>query len=290
MRLAYVILHYMAGEDTIECAESILKVSENSNHNVLIIIVDNGSTNHSIDKINEAFGQSSSVVILRSEKNLGFARGNNLGFTYAKKIFKADFIVQLNNDTIISQSDFNDVIIRKYEETNYDVLGPDIVTADGYHQNPGRKQFWTLRELSWFRFKKRIRILLSYLYIDSLLEKGIKQVKEIYRKDTLVGDVKDTILHGACLIFSPKYINRFNGLCGDTFLYFEEDILKMQADYYGLIMLYSSELSIYHKEDVATNFVLTSFRSRERRKYRLLIESSKVYSKIKAGYIKNIKH
>ena len=42
MNIVYVILHYMAGKDTIECAESILESSKNSEHKVTVVIVDNG--------------------------------------------------------------------------------------------------------------------------------------------------------------------------------------------------------------------------------------------------------
>ena len=61
----------------------------------------------------------------------------------------------------------------------------------------------------------------------------------------------------------------------------EEDILKLYADYYGFLMLYSSELQIHHKEDAATNMVELPSEEKIRRKYRLLIESSKIYSNLK---------
>ena len=109
---------------------------------------------------------------------------------------------------------------------------------------------------------------------------------EIYRAETLQGDIERTILHGACLIFSPDYIKRFEGLHDETFLYMEEDILKLYADYYGFLMLYSSDLQIYHKEDAATNMAEISDREKVRRKDRLLIDSSKIYSRLKKRMIR----
>lgn len=285
MKIAYIILHYMAGKDTIECAESVMNATKSSEYETLVIIVDNGSTNNSYSEIKKRFENNNKVVVLHSEENLGFARGNNLGFRYAKEQYQTDFIVQINNDTIINQKNFNEVLVRKYKEKQYAVLGPDIVTADGYHQNPGNKQSWKLKELFFFRLKKRVRIILNYLHMDSIALKAIESVKEIYRKEILQGDVENTILHGACFIFSPQFIERFDGMCDETFLYWEEDILKLQADFYGFLMLYSSELNIFHKEDIATNMVEGTINEKVRRKYKRLIASSKVYSKLKKKMI-----
>lgn len=281
MTVAYVILHYLAGKDTLECAASILEETAASTHKTHIVIVDNGSTNDSYGQIRDAYADHPQVTLLHSDENLGFAQGNNLGFRYAKYDLKADFIVMLNNDTVLSQKDFNEVLVRKFKETGYGVLGPDIVTADGYHQNPGSKQSWSLLELWIDRMKKRVRIALSYLRMDAAVSRTITSVKEVYRTETLDEDVFHTILHGACLIFSPIYIEQFDGLHDETFLYMEEDILKLYADHYGFLMLYTPELSVFHKEDAATNMLSGSMDEKARRKYRRLIESSQIYSRLK---------
>lgn len=281
MNIVYVILHYMAGQDTVECVESIIKASTESEHNISIVVVDNGSTNDSYEFLKKELENNDKVMLLHSDDNLGFAKGNNIGFRYAKHQLKADFIVMLNNDTILSQTDFNEVLVHKYEEKKYAVLGPDIVTDDGYHQNPGNKQSWSLKELTIFRLKKRIRLILSHIGLDSSLGEVLAKNKEVYRSEALQEDRENTILHGACLIFSSKYIEQFEGLNEGTFLYMEEDILKLYADYYGFLMLYSNELRIFHKEDVATNMVKGNSNQHIRRKYRFMIESSLVYSKLK---------
>lgn len=284
MKIAYLILHYMAGADTIECIDSILKATEYSKYETNIIVVDNGSTNDSFQQISNKFKDNKKIKLIHSDINLGFAKGNNLGYRYAKYELNADFIVQLNNDTIISQIDFNEVLVNKFYEKRYAVLGPDIVTADGYHQNPGKKQCWSKSELSIYRIKKRIRLYLSYLYLDEYISSFINNVKVIYSTTTINGDIENTILHGACLIFSPLFINRFDGLYDKTFLYWEEDILKLQSDYLKFKMLYTSDLQIYHKEDVATNMIAINNRDKNIKKYRLLIESSKVYSNLLKCY------
>ena len=281
MKLAYVILHYLAVKDTIECVTSIIENIDITENQLEIIVVDNGSPCEQYSELEKLLNKYSGIHLLRSDDNLGFARGNNIGFNYAKHKLKADFIILLNNDTVIKQKDFSDVIVRKYREYNYSVLGPDIITADGFHQNPGSKQEWTVKELNFFILKKRIRLVLSYCHLDGLADKFKKHDKEIYRPNAIEGDVKNTILHGACLIFSPQYIERFDGLNDQTFLYMEEDVLKLYSDFYGFLMLYSSDLSVFHKEDVATNLIRSTNEERVRLKSRRLIDSAKVYKSLK---------
>lgn len=286
MNIVYVILHYMAGQDTVECIESILEATKESVHKTSIVVVDNGSTNDSYNLIQEKFNNNDKVILLQSKENLGFAKGNNIGFRYAKYDLKADFIVMLNNDTILSQKDFNEVLVRKYEEKQYAVLGPDIVTADGCHQNPGSKQSWSLQELKKDRLKKRIRLVLTYVGLDASLGNALAKNKTVYRKETLQEERENTILHGACMIFSKEYISQFDGLNDETFLYMEEDILKLYADYYGFLMLYTPELTISHKEDAATDMIVKSENKKNRWKYKQLIKSSKVYSKLMHNMVK----
>lgn len=281
VRIAYIILHYMAGKDTVECVESILTATRNSIHETLVIIVDNGSTNNSLDDIKNLYSSNENIKILHSEKNLGFAKGNNIGFSYAKKKYRANFIIQLNNDTIIDQSNFNEIVIEKYYSTNYAVLGPDIITADGFHQNPLQEHKWTKRTLRIARLKKRIRIIFFYFHLNSIVKMLQKQKVQIYRKEKIEHDVKNTMLHGACLIFSPKYIDRFEGLDPRTFLYMEEDILKLYMDHYGMLMVYSGELVVYHKEDVSTNQANMDERVRLIWSDKNIIASSKIYEQIK---------
>lgn len=285
MKIVYLILHYLAGMDTIECVESILQATNESEHENIVLVVDNGSENSSYTDLKMKFKDENRVVLLRNSENLGFARGNNVGFVYAKNELKADFIVQLNNDTIINQKDFSEILVNKFHETGYSVLGPDILTADGFHQNPGDKQFWTFSELLVFRIKRKIENLLYYFKLGQLRNKIVKVKGDVYRKNKLEKEKTHTILHGACLIFSPLYIRKFNGMCDKTFLYWEEDILKLYADFYGFLMLYSPQLEIYHKEDAATNMQDSIISKREIRKNRYIIQSLDIYCKEKIKFI-----
>ena len=66
------------------------------------MIVDNGSSNNSGKLIDSKYKDMSNIHVILLKDNLGFAKGNNIGFQYAKKELNCDFICMLNNDTILS--------------------------------------------------------------------------------------------------------------------------------------------------------------------------------------------
>ena len=111
-KIAFVILHFKTIEDTCRCVESIYQVNY---ENKGIVIVDNGSCDGSREEIQKRY-ENSTCHILISKKNRGFTKGNNIGFRYAKKILKADFIVLLNNDTYLEQPEFANILVEKYLE------------------------------------------------------------------------------------------------------------------------------------------------------------------------------
>lgn len=94
MKTSVVVLHFNSNKDTFECLESLEKVRVP----IEITIIDNGSTEESINEIEKKFTK---VKIIRNKKNLGFAGGNNVGIRYALRN-QSDNILLLNNDTVIS--------------------------------------------------------------------------------------------------------------------------------------------------------------------------------------------
>jgi len=89
-----VVLNWNGAEETIACLESLASVVVKGHK---LLVVDNGSTDGSSEKIRKAFP---AVEQLRLPVNLGYGGGNNAGFRRVQEL-QAEFVIFLNNDTIV---------------------------------------------------------------------------------------------------------------------------------------------------------------------------------------------
>lgn len=257
-KIAYVILHYLTADETIACIDSLL--SHALAEQDAIIIVDNHSGNGSIEQVERHFAAQNCLHVLKLDQNLGFARGNNAGFQYAKQQLQADFIVLLNNDTEINQPNFRDQLLESYRQDPFDVLGPDIVTLDGQHQNPkalaGYNTAALNQKIARVRrdlFLNRTRLYQLLIWLDRRKSSARPEKGEGGRPATPPpAKARNVVLHGSCLIFAPDYVRRYNGLFSQTFLYCEEEILWQIAQVEKLRLVYQPALQILHKEDRST--------------------------------------
>lgn len=133
-RYGFVILHYMAYDMTVHCADMLLE--NYGDKDIRIVIVDNASPNGSGKNLAAYYKEQTAVTVLFSRENVGFARGNNAGYSCLRD--SCDYIIIMNNDVLIQQSDFLKKIHDLYLRERYAVLGPDIYSPHGIrkHQNP----------------------------------------------------------------------------------------------------------------------------------------------------------
>lgn len=97
--LAIVLVNYNGLNDSLECIKSLL----NSDSPLKIVFVDNASKENEAEIVESSYPM---VKTIRSDVNLGFAGGNNLGITWAlNNNYK--YIALLNNDTIVRPDTFD---------------------------------------------------------------------------------------------------------------------------------------------------------------------------------------
>ncbi len=94
-KVSIILLNWNGKKDTLECLASLQKLTY---PNYEILIVDNGSSDDSIASFQKEFP---SLPIIQTFSNLGYAGGNNVGVDHALER-GADYILLLNNDTIVS--------------------------------------------------------------------------------------------------------------------------------------------------------------------------------------------
>ena len=144
-RFAFVILHYQNVDETLKCIASIEQRFDIEDN--LIIVVDNGSGNGTGEFLRQKYANNKYVHIILNSENLGFARGNNVGFQYAKNQ-GSDFICVINSDTYLITDDFGRSIIQDYELYKFYVLGPNIIAPnEEFRSNPKGNQVLTYPEI-----------------------------------------------------------------------------------------------------------------------------------------------
>ena len=123
--VCFVILHYMALDETTACVESIRGNVEGEKK---IIVVDNCSPNGSIADLERIYADAPDVRVMETGSNLGFARGNNFGYKAAVSDYDPDFVVVMNNDMEIRQKDF----IRQMEKRSHRLISlfPSVMHKD----------------------------------------------------------------------------------------------------------------------------------------------------------------
>lgn len=126
-KVSIILLNLNAYKDTSECLGSLAEVRY---PNFEVIVVDNGSTDDSSERLQNEFP---CIKALRSEENVGFAEGNNLGIRQALED-GADYVLLLNNDTVVDPDFLTHLIKMGEANPRIGVLGPKIF----YFSDPAR--------------------------------------------------------------------------------------------------------------------------------------------------------
>lgn len=216
-RVAIIVLNWNNYDDTKECLNSLNKITY---PNYEVIVVDNGSTDGSGEKLKREFSQH---VVLQNEKNLGFTGGNNVGMKYSLE-HNADYVLLLNDDTVVDR-DFLEPLVKVAEShESIGIVGPKV-----YYMDPpnlinfagGTVNLWTGK----------------VLHIgDKEIDKG--QYDEVKEIDYQVG----------CAILIKKEVIENIGFLDDIFfILWEETDYCYRAKKYGYKVLHVPESKIWHK-------------------------------------------
>lgn len=126
MDVSIIIVNYNTFRLTCQCIESIVERSEGFSYE--IILVDNCSTEVDAGEFKKRFPE---IVLISSDQNVGFAKGNNLGIREAK----GKYILLLNSDTVLKN---NAILLCKAHWDNYPhtaVVSARLEYADGTVQH-----------------------------------------------------------------------------------------------------------------------------------------------------------
>lgn len=220
--VAIILVNYNGSDDTIDCIKSL---SEMRDIDYKIIVVDNCSTDNSLDKL-EKLRKKYKFTLLQTNDNNGFAAGNNLGIEYAEN---ADYYLLLNNDTIV-ESDF----LKKL--------------TDEFARNP--KCGATISKILYYSQPDTI------WYAGGSFNKISARCEHYhFNEKNFISDKspqKVTFASGCCLCISKQIIEKV-GLLNEAFFLYEEDVdycyRILEA---GFDIVYIPDSVIYHKVSAST--------------------------------------
>lgn len=116
--LSIIIVTFNNIQYTKACINSIVFNNDYSNYEV--IIVDNNSTDGTKQYLLEVKKRYKNFFVVLNDKNKGFAGGNNDGLSKAK----GEYIVLLNNDTIVTKTCFSAMVNILSSEKSIGMIGP----------------------------------------------------------------------------------------------------------------------------------------------------------------------
>lgn len=223
-KVAIIVLNWNGWPDTIECLASLLPLQH---ADYQIIVVDNGSTDDSVSKIKAWTREKTSITLIETGKNLGYAGGNNVGLRFAlARSF--DYFWILNNDTVVEPDALHYLVERMRARPDVGLCGPTILY---YHD---RKRIWALGGAynKWFAEGRHLENNKSF---------DRSRIDKYYQLERKVD-----YLVGASLLVSRAFLQNVGLMCEDYFLFFEELDWAIRArGRYRLAL--APQAVVYHK-------------------------------------------
>ena len=121
--VSIIVVTHNNQDDIIDCINSVLHQDYPSFE---VIIVDNASTDKTVERIQENFGNNEIVRLMNSQENTGYAHGNNLGFQQSK----GEMIVILNPDLTVDKAWLAALVDCYCRRENAGIVGSTILLFD----------------------------------------------------------------------------------------------------------------------------------------------------------------
>lgn len=276
--IAFVILHYQNIDVTIESVDTLGRIHHIDNHH--IVVVDNASPNNSGETLEEMYAERPNIHILRTERNGGFAYGNNIGYQYARNVLHAQIIVAMNSDVDIVDREFADRLLSYAEQhTDVSIVAPDIIIRNGFHQNPYMYRPIESRRQRLIILRKQIGWLLYSLPILGRVLINRESIRRYQpnKRDKIDQTVVNCVPHGACVIYLPEWTRTEElAFVEGTFLFVEEELLYDYCMSKHHQINYEPMFEVHHMEDASQDAVNVDALQKKRLQIQNEIQSRKL--------------
>ena len=221
--VSIIIINYNGKELTLNCLKSIYDKLKGVEYE--IILVDNASSDDSVEVIEKSYPQ---VSIIKNDDNLGFSKANNQGI----KIAKGDYILLLNNDTLLKEGDFDTLLTYISDKADVGIVGCRINNPDGSLQ------------LSCYKFPSMWEMFTHYTFLTRLFPDS--KLFGDYRNWTHNAIKEVDFVIGAFFLMKRAVIEEIGMLDENFFLNAEESEYCLRAKKAGFKTVFHPGYEIVH--------------------------------------------
>lgn len=220
-RVSIVTVNFNQPKVTEDLLKSLKEV--NTYPNLEVIVVDNGSKENCVPDWEKRYKD---VTFIRSERNTGFAGGNNIGLSKAT----GDYYFLINNDTEVTADLVAKLVGTLEKNPNIGIVSPKI----HYFDQPGMLQYAGYTQMNYYTARNAC----------------IGQFEEDRGQfDSLTGVTG--YAHGAAMMLSKAAVEKAGFMAENYFLYYEELDWCERIRRAGYEIHVNLQALIYHKESVS---------------------------------------
>lgn len=220
-RTSIITVNYHQTDLTVDLLRSLANTV--NKELVEVIVVDNGSPDNREMIYQTAYP---GLTYIRSERNLGFAGGNNLGIRHAS----GDYLLFLNNDTEVTAGFIEQMQMEMDRHPQIGLLSPLIL----YFENKQKIQYAGFTSLNYLTGRNKV---IGHMEDDN----------GQYNDRTVVTGY----CHGAAMMCRKKDLERVGLMEEHFFLYYEELDWCEKFHRQGLKTGFTGKARIYHKESMS---------------------------------------
>ncbi len=229
MKTDIVIVNWNTGNYLKECVESLIK--NNPNYIGQIIIVDNNSSDQSINNIPE----NKLIKIIKEKKNHGFGKACNIGARFSNE----KYLLFLNPDTRVFENTLKNNLefMEKFENSKIGIIGTQMVDYYGNVVN------------SCSRFPSVSRFFFKSIGLDNFFKKKGMLMKDFNHRNSMFVDQ----IIGAFFLIRSEIFEKLMGFDERFFLYMEEVDLSFRSHQLGYNSYYNSNTKCFHRGGVSSD-------------------------------------
>lgn len=226
VKLSIIIVNWNVRELLENCLTSVQDQLQCPSDHYEIIVVDNASSDDSVEMIKKRFPD---ITLVEKTENLGFAGGCNEGFKHTT----GTIVLMLNPDTVIRDHPIDKMLGMMERDPTIGAIGPRMVTQDLVFRRDSGGYFPTL----W-------NVACQYLLLNRLLPPQLRP-KPYFLDGDPAGSFDIDWVSGAGMMLRREALPTpvFNE---DFFMFGEDMDLCDRLHQQGWRVLYTSEASIIH--------------------------------------------